>query len=107
MSTEEKTLRSVSEGHPDLAKKDEVGLTLKGHHQTPSPHKSGNRTDNVTARLFLAIDDLAFALALETDEKVKSSQVYRSAQEVIKIVYEIRQKGRSVSIDQTPEQEAK
>ena len=79
MSTEEKTSRSVSRA----------------------------RTDNVTARLFLAIDDLAFALALETDEKVKSSPVYKSAQEVIKIVYEIRQKGRSVSIDQTPEQEAK
>ena len=79
MSTEEKTSKSVSRG----------------------------KNDNITAKLFLAIDDLAFALALETDEKVKNSAVYKSAQEVIKIVYEIRKRGKDVTVEQASETDGK
>ncbi|CAQ58466.1 hypothetical protein N617_gp25 [Stygiolobus rod-shaped virus] len=49
-----------------------------------------NKTTELTAKLYLALDDLAFSLATEENETVRQSDIFKKAVEVIKIVREMR-----------------
>jgi hypothetical protein len=51
--------------------------------------KSGLSTE-ITAKLYLALDDLTMALATCNDENVRKSEVFQKALEVVKIVKEMR-----------------
>jgi len=44
----------------------------------------------VTAKLYLALDDLTLALATCDDENIRKSEVFQKALEVVKIVKEMR-----------------
>lgn len=58
------------------------------------------------AELFMKINDLALALALEEDEKIRKSEVFKRAQEVIKIVKMINEKRLNI-LENKPEVEEK
>ncbi|AZI75924.1 hypothetical protein SBRV1_gp35 [Sulfolobales Beppu rod-shaped virus 1] len=58
--------------------------------KTESQSGTKQKVNEVTAKLYMALDDLAFALALEEDEKIRKSDVFKKAQEVIKILTEMR-----------------
>lgn len=58
------------------------------------------------AELFMKINDLALALALEEDEKIRKSEVFKRAQEVIKIVKMINEKRLNI-LENKPEIEEK
>ncbi|ALG96889.1 hypothetical protein AZ268_gp21 [Acidianus rod-shaped virus 2] len=45
-----------------------------------------------SAKLFVALDNLALELATVEDENIRKSELYKRAQEVIKILKEIREK---------------
>lgn len=45
-----------------------------------------------SAKLFVSLNDLAMALATCEDETVRQSEVYKSAQEVIKVLKSIKEK---------------
>jgi len=44
----------------------------------------------ITAKLYLALDDLTLALATCDDENIRKSEVFQKALEVVKIVKEMR-----------------
>jgi len=44
----------------------------------------------LTAKLYLALDDLTLALATCDDENIRKSEVFQKALEVVKIVKEMR-----------------
>ncbi|QJF12293.1 hypothetical protein QIT30_gp17 [Saccharolobus solfataricus rod-shaped virus 1] len=45
-----------------------------------------------SAKLFVALDNLALELATVEDENIRKSELYKKAQEVIKILKEVREK---------------
>ena len=49
-----------------------------------------NLQQEITAKLYLALDDLTLALATTDDENVRKSEVFQKALEVVKIVKEMR-----------------
>ena len=52
--------------------------------------KKSNLNTEITAKLYLALDDLTMALATTDDENVRKSEVFQKALEVVKIVKEMR-----------------
>jgi len=52
--------------------------------------KKSNLNTEVTAKLYLALDDLTLALATCDDENIRKSEVFQKALEVVKIVKEMR-----------------
>jgi hypothetical protein len=44
----------------------------------------------LTAKLYLALDDLTLALATCDDENIRKSEVFQKALEVVKVVKEMR-----------------
>ncbi len=49
-----------------------------------------NLQQEITAKLYLALDDLTLALATCDDENVRKSEVFQKALEVVKVVKEMR-----------------
>ncbi len=49
-----------------------------------------NLNTELTAKLYLALDDLTMALATCDDENIRKSEIFKKALEVIKIVKEMR-----------------
>jgi len=49
-----------------------------------------NLTSEVTAKLYLALDDLTMALATCDNEEIRKSEVFQKALEVVKVVKEMR-----------------
>jgi len=49
-----------------------------------------NLASEVTAKLYLALDDLTMALATCDDENIRKSEVFQKALEVVKVVKEMR-----------------
>ena len=49
-----------------------------------------NLNTEITAKLYLALDDLTLALATCDDENIRKSEVFQKALEVVKIVKEMR-----------------
>ena len=49
-----------------------------------------NLSSEITAKLYLALDDLTLALATCDDENIRKSEVFQKALEVVKIVKEMR-----------------
>jgi len=49
-----------------------------------------NLPSELTAKLYLALDDLTMALATCDDENIRKSEVFQKALEVVKIVKEMR-----------------
>ncbi|QJF12362.1 hypothetical protein QIT29_gp16 [Metallosphaera rod-shaped virus 1] len=45
-----------------------------------------------SAKLFVALDNLALELATVEDENIRKTELYKKAQEVIKILKEVREK---------------
>jgi len=52
--------------------------------------EKSNLTSEVTAKLYLALDDLTMALATTDDENIRKSEVFQKALEVVKVVKEMR-----------------
>ncbi|CAC93983.1 hypothetical protein SIRV1gp28 [Sulfolobus islandicus rod-shaped virus 1] len=52
--------------------------------------KKSNLNTELTAKLYLALDDLTMALATEDKEEVRKSEVFQKALEVVKVVKEMR-----------------
>jgi len=52
--------------------------------------KKSNLTSEVTAKLYLALDDLTMALATCDEENIRKSEVFKKALEVVKVVKEMR-----------------
>ena len=52
--------------------------------------KKSNLNTELTAKLYLALDDLTMALATCDDENIRKSEVFHKALEVVKIVKEMR-----------------
>jgi len=52
--------------------------------------RKSNLNTEVTAKLYLALDDLTLALATCDDENIRKSEVFQKALEVVKIVKEMR-----------------
>jgi hypothetical protein len=52
--------------------------------------KKSNLSSEITAKLYLALDDLTLALATCDDENIRKSEVFQKALEVVKIVKEMR-----------------
>ena len=52
--------------------------------------KKQNLNTELTAKLYLALDDLTMALATCDDENIRKSEVFKKALEVVKIVKEMR-----------------
>jgi hypothetical protein len=51
---------------------------------------SKNSNTELTAKLYLALDDLTLALATCDDENIRKSEVFKKALEVAKVVKEMR-----------------
>ena len=49
-----------------------------------------NLSTEMSAKLYLALDDLTLALATCDDENVRKSEVFQKALEVVKVVKEMR-----------------
>jgi len=49
-----------------------------------------NMNSELTAKLYLALDDLTMALATCDSEEIRKSEVFQKALEVVKIVKEMR-----------------
>jgi len=49
-----------------------------------------NLPTEITAKLYLALDDLTLALATCDDENVRKSEVFQKALEVVKVLKEMR-----------------
>jgi len=56
----------------------------------PEEKKKSNLPSELTAKLYLALDDLTLALATCDDENVRKSEVFQKALEVVKVVKEMR-----------------
>ena len=52
--------------------------------------RKSNLPSELTAKLYLALDDLTMALATCDDENIRKSEVFQKALEVVKIVKEMR-----------------
>jgi hypothetical protein len=52
--------------------------------------RKSNLNTELTAKLYLALDDLTMALATCDDENIRKSEVFQKALEVVKIVKEMR-----------------
>jgi len=52
--------------------------------------KKSSLSSEITAKLYLALDDLTLALATCDDENIRKSEVFQKALEVVKIVKEMR-----------------
>ena len=65
-----------------------------------------NLPSELTAKLYLALDDLTMALATCDDENVRKSEVFKKALEVVKVVKEMR-KLQVKSSDEEIENETK
>ena len=52
--------------------------------------KKSNLSTEITAKLYLALDDLTMTLATTDDENIRKSEVFQKALEVVKIVKEMR-----------------
>jgi len=52
--------------------------------------KKSNLPTELTAKLYLALDDLTMALATCDDENIRKSEVFQKALEVVKVVKEMR-----------------
>ena len=52
--------------------------------------KKQNLNTELTAKLYLALDDLTMALATCDDENIRKSEVFQKALEVVKVVKEMR-----------------
>jgi len=52
--------------------------------------RKSNLSTEITAKLYLALDDLTLALATCDDENIRKSEVFQKALEVVKIVKEMR-----------------
>ncbi len=62
-----------------------------------------NLNTEVTAKLYLALDDLTLTLATCNDENIRKSEVFQKALEVVKVVKEMRK----IQVDKSPEEENK
>jgi len=49
-----------------------------------------NLSQEITAKLYLALDELTMSLATTDDENIRKSEVFQKALEVVKIVKEMR-----------------
>jgi len=49
-----------------------------------------NLSSEVTAKLYLALDDLTLAIATTDNEEIRKSEVFQKALQVVKIVKEMR-----------------
>jgi len=49
-----------------------------------------NMSNELTAKLYLALDDLTMALATTDDENIRKSEVFQKALEVVKVVKEMK-----------------
>ena len=56
----------------------------------PEEKRKSNLSTELTAKLYLALDDLTMALATCDDENIRKSEVFQKALEVVKIVKEMR-----------------
>jgi hypothetical protein len=52
--------------------------------------RKSNLSTEITAKLYLALDDLTMALATCDDENVRKSEVFQKALEVVKVLKEMR-----------------
>ena len=52
--------------------------------------KKSNLNTELTAKLYLALDDLTMALATCDDENIRKSEVFQKALEVVKVVKEMK-----------------
>lgn len=52
--------------------------------------RKSNLNTELTAKLYLALDDLTMALATCDDENIRKSEVFQKALEVVKVVKEMR-----------------
>jgi len=52
--------------------------------------RKSNLSTELTAKLYLALDDLTMALATCDDENIRKSEVFQKALEVVKVVKEMR-----------------
>jgi len=52
--------------------------------------RKSNLPSELTAKLYLALDDLTLALATCDNEEIRKSEVFQKALEVVKVVKEMR-----------------
>jgi len=52
--------------------------------------RKSSLSTEITAKLYLALDDLTMTLATTDDENIRKSEVFQKALEVVKIVKEMR-----------------
>ena len=52
--------------------------------------KKSNLSSEITAKLYLALDDLTMALATCDNEEIRKSEVFQKALEVVKVLKEMR-----------------
>jgi len=52
--------------------------------------RKSNLSSEITAKLYLALDDLTLALATCDNEEIRKSEVFQKALEVVKVVKEMR-----------------
>ena len=52
--------------------------------------RKSNLNTEITAKLYLALDDLTLALATCDNEEIRKSEVFQKALEVVKVVKEMR-----------------
>ena len=52
--------------------------------------KKSNLNTEITAKLYLALDDLTLALATCDDENIRKSEIFQKALNVVKVVKEMR-----------------
>jgi len=53
--------------------------------------KKSNSPSELTAKLYLALDDLTMALATCDDENIRKSEVFQKAIEVVKVVKKMKE----------------
>ena len=58
-----------------------------------------NQSSEITAKLYLALDDLTMSLATTDDENIRKSEVFQKALEVVKVVKDMRK----IQVDKFPE----
>jgi len=64
-----------------------------------------NLPTEITAKLYLALDDLTLALATCDDENVRKSEVFQKALEVVKVLKEMRR--MQVKIEEEKNEQSK
>jgi len=52
--------------------------------------RKSNLSSEITAKLYLALDDLTMALATCDNEEIRKSEVFQKALEVVKVLKEMR-----------------